>query len=919
MPTRVVSRESQASAIADFLTSVLVAPSALVMEGDAGIGKTTMWFEAVERAVADGFRVMAARPVAAESVLAYASLADMLSGVESATLAELPRPQRVALDRVLLRADAESHPVDQRAVAAGVLSIVGILAEKTKVLIAIDDLQWLDSSSRLVVAFVARRLVGPVGVLATVRTGDNESAASWLQLPRPDMDRRITLPPMTVGALHAVISQRLGHSFSRPTMVHIEQVSGGNPFYALEFARAMGGRQSSTGMSLPDSLTELIRQKLHGLDSDLDDALLAVACLSAPAVGLVARCLGSDPDSVAARLEDAENRGVIEINGDQLRFSHPIFARGVYHEATPEQRRTMHNRLAAVVEEPELRARHLALGSTTADSATLQALDSAAESAHSRGAPAAAAELIDLAISLGRTTPRRLISSAGHHFNAGDSGRARTLLEEALAQLEPGALRAEAASLLGYVRLLDDSFPEAAALLEGALAEVGDDPAVLVPMLVTLSFALFNAGRLEASAQRVEEAVTRADDSGRPDLLSQALGMRATVRFLGGRGVDEAGLRRALELEDRTANIPFALRASVQNAILRSCAGELDWAHDELTALRQRCIEHGQEGELMLVAFHGVLVEIWRGQFAVAALIAEDTMQLARQLGGDLPLSVALTCRALLAAYMGRVDEARTDVDEAHAANQRCGSVRLGEWPTTALGFLEVSLGNYREALNAVGPLVVKVEMAPTTTEIIAASFIPDAVEAMVALGRLDSADRLISVVERNGARLKRDWMLAIGGRGRGMLLAARGDVAAAVDTVEQAMVAHTRMSMPFERARTQLLLGQLQRRQRAKDASAASFHDALHAFEQLGTPLWVDRARAELGRVSVGARRTVELSSSERQVAELAAAGMTNRKIAAAMFISPKTVESNLARIYAKLGIHSRAELGRHVGQRNA
>jgi ATP/maltotriose-dependent transcriptional regulator MalT len=427
---------------------------------------------------------------------------------------------------------------------------------------------------------------------------------------------------------------------------------------------------------------------------------------------------------------------------------------------------------------------------------------------------------------------------------------------------------------------------------------------------------LFNIGRLSAALQRVEEAVTHAESFRRPDLLSQALAMRATVRFLRGDGVDEPGLRRALEFDDHKADMPFALRPTVHNAIIRSCTGELDSAHSEFTVLRQRCIEHGQDGELMLVAFHGGLVEIWRGHFAAAALIAEDTMQLAQQLGGDLPLSVALTFRAVSGAYLGRVDGARADVDEARAAIARCGSKRLGEWPATALGFLEVSLGNYDAALDAVAPLVAKVQMESDCTEIIAASFIPDAIEAMVALGRLEPAEQLVSALLRNGERLQRDWMLAVGGRGRGMLLAARGDTSAAVEAVEQAIFAHDRLAMPFERARTQLVLGQLQRRKRLKDASAVVFSDALQTFEQLETPLWADRARAELGRVNVDARRTVGLSSSERQVAELAASGMTNRNIAAAMYISPKTVESNLSRIYAKLGIRSRAELGQRIGQ---
>lgn len=916
MATGVVGREEQASAIADFLASIVAEPLGLVLEGEPGIGKTTLWLEAVRQAEDRGFRVMMARPVAAESVLAYASLADMLDDCDQALLADLPSPQRAALDRVLLREGAEGLPVDQRAVAAGFLSVVSALAEKSKVVLAIDDVQWLDSSSRLAVAFAVRRLTGPVGMLATIRTGENAAVGSWLQLPRPDAVRRIAMPPMSVGALYAVLADRLGRSFTRPAIVRIGELSGGNPFYALELARAAGDRPLSADISLSDGLNDLIRSKIRSAASDIGDVLLAVACLAEPTVQLVGRALGWHSDTVVALLEWAEDRELVEIGGGQLRFSHPLFARGVYDDATPERRRAMHRRLADVVDEPELRARHMALASTTGDPATLVALDAAAESARSRGAPAAAAELIDLAMGLGGDTPERRIAAAGHHFSAGDSARARTLLEHTIDGLAPGVLRAQAAGLLGYVRLLDDSFPQAAELLEGALAEAADAPPVLVPMLVTLSFALFNTGRLDEAVQRAEDAVAHAERFGRRDLLSQALSMRAMVLLLRGDGLDEAGMRRALELEDRQANTPIALRPTVHNAIMRSCTGELDWAHAELTTLRKRCIEHGEDGELMLASFHGTLVQVWRGRFADAALIVEDTVALAQQLGGDLPLSVALTSRCLVSAYLGRVDDARADVAAAREASRRCGSTRLGEWPATVLGFVEVSVGNYRAALDAVEPLVMSLASAPNATEIIAASFVPDAVEAMVQLDQRELAEPLVSALERNGTRLQRDWMLAIGARCRGLLSAARGDLTEAVAAVERAMEVHQRLPMPFERARTQLLLGQLQRRLRLRDVSAATLADALTAFERLGTPLWADRARAELGRTEVGARRRPSLSASEQRVAELAASGMTNRTIAAAMFISPKTVEATLARVYAKLGIRSRAELGRRIGE---
>jgi DNA-binding CsgD family transcriptional regulator len=270
----------------------------------------------------------------------------------------------------------------------------------------------------------------------------------------------------------------------------------------------------------------------------------------------------------------------------------------------------------------------------------------------------------------------------------------------------------------------------------------------------------------------------------------------------------------------------------------------------------------------------------------------------------------------MLGAYAGRVAEVRRDTADALAAAGRCSSRRLAEWSVTNLGFLEVSLGRYAEALSTLAPLVEAMRDKPLSTEIIAAAFIPDAVEAMVALGRLDEAEPMIDRLERNGRRLDRAWMLAVGARCRGLLLAARGDVEAASSAARGAMVEHERLPMPFERARTELLLGQLERRQRRRDAAAATLRSALATFEQLGATLWAERARDELARTVSTRRRAEALTVAEQRVAELAASGITNRDMAAALFITPKTVEANLTRIYRKLGIHSRAELGRLMGE---
>jgi hypothetical protein len=434
MPTGIVGRPEESRAISGFLASTANWPAALLVEGEAGIGKTTLWSFGVEHARALGFLVLSARAAAAESVLAYTSLADLLSELDVAVFADLPNPQRIAMDRVLLRgAGDEDEATDPRAVAAGFLSVVERLADESSVLLAIDDLQWLDTSSRNVVAFAARRLVGRVALLGTVRTDpESKAAASWLQLPRTDAIGRIWVAPLSLGNLHVVISERLGLSLPRPTMVRIHEISGGNPFYALELARTIGHRAGTVEMPLPGTLAELVRARIGYADAAAREAMLAAACVAAPTVELVARVTDSDEDRVVGLLEDAESKGIVGIDGQWIRFAHPLLAAGVYAAAAPAQRRAMHRRLAGIVEEPELHARHLALSVTRGDTHTLQALDAAAERALIRGAPAAAAELLDLATRLGGDTPERRIRLAHHQFNAGDADRARVLLNRTI-------------------------------------------------------------------------------------------------------------------------------------------------------------------------------------------------------------------------------------------------------------------------------------------------------------------------------------------------------------------------------------------------------------------------------------------------------------------------------------------------------
>jgi DNA-binding CsgD family transcriptional regulator len=908
MPS-VVSRPLEIRAVSKFLESAAHQPSALVIEGEPGIGKTTLWLSAVERARDNGCRVFSARVGRAESMLAYAAVADLLRDVDANILAGLPDVQRLAVDRVLLRASSEDHATDQRVVAAAFAAVFERLAADARVLIAIDDAQWLDRSSQDVISFAARRLRSPVGLVLTERSdADGANTASWLQLSRPDGIERLRVGPLSLGALHVLISGRLGHAFSRPTMVRISEISGGNPFFALELARAIDVGSSGPQRALPGSLAELMRLRIGRLDRDARKLLLAAASVADPTVELLTEVTGAPIDS----LDEAEAKGIVGIDGNVVRFTHPLLAQSVYADASAAERRAMHRSLAQSVTLPELRARHMALAASSADPDTLHALDSAAEEAAARGAPAAAAELVELAIGLGGDSPDRRINGAVHHFNAGDPERARASLEPTLGVLTAGARRGAALNLLAGIHLYDDNWSEAVTVLERALADAEDNPALLVQTLILLAFGQRMISRYEESLATARKAVTEAEHYGDPALVSSALAMSVQLNFMFGNGVDEISLRRAVELEDPDADLLIPFSASMIEGLMMAWTGRLDDAQARMEALQRRCTERGAENDLTAVESCEAMIETWRGNLGAADRLAEEAVLRAEQGSGS--LSIARSMQAMVMAYLGRVQVSRDAARHALEIANRTASPRLAEWPTMTLGFLEVSLGHYAEALEVLAPMQRTLEAIPGT-EIMTASFIPDAAEAMIALGRSDEAEPLIEALERNGRRLNRSWMLAVGGRCRAMLSAARGDVEAASDTAQEAMAEHDRLPMPFERARTQLLLGQLQRRQRQKERARATLREALQSFEAMGAPLWAGRVQSELTRAEVVPTHDRSLTPSERRVAELAASGMTNKDVATALFISPKTVEANLVRIYRKLGIKTRAELGRIIG----
>ncbi|MGB3332123.1 MAG: AAA family ATPase [Mycobacterium sp.] len=903
-------RRAETSAVCAFLEAALTEPATLLLEGEAGIGKSTLLWEAAAAASERGYQVLSAAGAPTEVRYAYAAVADLLGGVHSEALAQLPDEQREAVERIML-GGGDGPGSDERMVATAFLAVLRRLSSVAPVLLCVDDVQWLDMSSQMVIGFAQRRLTGRVGLLLAVRTGAMAAAdMSWLSSARPGAVARLRIAPLTLGGVHALISARLGHTLPRPSITRIYEISGGNPFFALELARFIAEDPARAAVELPEALAVLVGHQIGcSEDDDVAAVLLAAACAAAPTVERVSLATGINADRVVELVESQQANGVVEIHGSRIRFHHPLFATGVYSAAGPAARRAMHRRLAETVEEAELTARHLALAATSADPQVLQALDEAAEVTRARGAPAVAAELIELAINLGGDTPLRRMAAAEQHFRAGAIAPTRAHLQAILdGASSPPGLRCTAMIALAAVTGYDGSLVAAAELLAQAIDQSADNPVLQLQarlLLVPLARVIGNG---QESVDLARVAVAQADQLGIPGLHSQALTIQAVVRFWHGLGLDPHTLQLALDLEDPDGGAAATYRASTVAPVIRSWAGELNDAPRQIRAIRHRLLEGGTETDILWMADYATMVELWLGHYAAAGEIADEAMQRAEQMGAEMVLVCARARRAAVAAYTGAVDVARRAAGAVIDTSRVSGDVLHRQAATATLGFIDVSLGDHTAAITTLAPLLAAFD-PDHDTEMMVGAYLPDAVEALVALGRLDEAEPLIVALETNGARLDRPWMLAVGARGRSHWLAARGELDAAERTALEALVHHGRLPMPFEAARTQLLLGQVQRRRRRKQDAQASLSTALATFERLGAPLWARRARAELDRMTAAVPGR-GLTSAERRVAEHAAAGLSNKQIAAELFIAEKTVEMTLSTVYRKLGIRSRAGL---------
>lgn len=902
-----IGRVGEAAAVARFLERVPDGPVGLVIEGEAGIGKTTVWLEAVRAAEERGYRVLQARPAEAEAELSYAALSDLLGGVVDDVSGELPLPQRQALEMALLRREADA-PADPRTTASALVGVLTILVADRPLVVAVDDVQWLDRASARALEFAVRRLPARLGMVVA-RRADGEGAAP-LGLDRaldPEALEHLVLGPLSLAALHHLIERRLAIKLTRPMLVRVEDVSGGNPFYALEIARALArdGGQLALGdpLPLPRSLQEFVSDRVRRLSAPAQAAALAAAALSRPTAASVAAALGPGVDADAALLE-GEEAGVLVWDGERLRFSHPLLASAIYGSVATARRRELHRRLADIVVDAEERARHLAHSVTAADEAAAGEIEKAAGLAERRGAPEAAAELYEAAC---RLTPegrqedlsRRMLGGASALAMAGDLAGARSLATRALETARTGSLRARVLLLLGSLASYTEIIEARIDYHERALAEAGDDHRLRAEILLArIEEIIVDPQQAARHADEAIKLLRRLDDRS---LLAQALMNKFIAGSVLGRGARAELLDQALALEAESGG--------------RRLVWPLIWFHwvDDLNATRARyrlheelCRDHGDVvGAAEIVEFLA-MVEFRAGNWDEAERALEDACATLEQFEQRGPVTASLADRSVIDAHRGRIERARATmlqiVDGVDPLDVFWRMVCR-----SALGAVEFCDGNYDGADRAWTQMAQEAEVVGWK-DFLEDRSEPDHVEALVAMGERERARRLLAQLEWRGRTLPRLWIDAALPRARALVLAAEGDLAGAKAELEAAPAVP---ALPFERARMLLVKGQIERRANQKLAAKESLTEALAVFEHLGSSPWAERTRAEIGRLGLRHRPPDELTASERRIAELAAAGLRNRQVAEAAFVSPKTVEANLARVYRKLGIRSRAELG--------
>jgi DNA-binding CsgD family transcriptional regulator len=926
MARTLIGREGDLASIQAFLLDVKGGPAIMLLEGDPGIGKTSVWEAGLTMAEDEGLEILSFKPSQAETSMAFAGLTDLLADVPDEAFAPLG-PQRDAVMAALLRSAAPAT-ADPRALSMGTLGVVCERAANRPVLLAIDDLQWVDKGTIAVLAFVLRRLEDEsVGLLATARTEEPVPASFGLERQPEGRVRRRVINPLGLEETQELIADRLERTFPRALLTRVHRASGGNPLFALELATAAADRgalRPDQPLEIPGTLREAVAGRVQRLPEAVRPVILATALQARPSVSILKAALGSGIDD---HLKRAVRTDVLRLDGDRIRFSHPLLAEVAIAEATEADRRALHRKLADAVTDHDERARHLALSIDEPDEAVAAELEKAAHRAHVRGAVDAASELADLSRKLTpdteREARRRRTSVAGdYRFAAFDVEGARALLQEVVDDLEPGPARAEVLIRLSQVLLYGDDQSLVLDILRKAVDEAGTDIRVRAAAEMHLAFQLGVLGQFAASAEAARKALPMAEAHGDPIMQIEFHFMIAMANMADDPKTAAAHTSTARNLLDRVApgsgsELPMAMRPLSIVGFLLKILDDLSGSRVAYEGEHRTVMDRGAEMDLPILLGFLAELECWAGRLDVAAEYAARAYRVSLLSDSPSLRSFGEFSRTLVAAYRGDLDSARDSARKAIRAGTESGLPQPAVYVMQVMGFVELSAGDHAAAHEQLQPLVDFVRQTgirdPAWIR-----FQPDEIEAMIGLGRLDEALEYLEGFESAARKTGRPWPLATAARSRGLMHAALGELVEAEQALQEALGHHGRLAMPFELARSLLALGQVQRRLKRRRAARETLARAASIFEQYGNAVWRAKVEAELARLG-GRHAAGGLTETESRVAELIAEGLTNREVATRLFMSPRTVEATLARAYRKLGVASRAELGSKIAERES
>jgi DNA-binding CsgD family transcriptional regulator len=881
---------------------------ALVVRGEPGIGKSALLQYACARA--NGMLVLSARGVESEADLPFAGLSDLLQPVVD-KLAAIPPPQAEALAASL----ALGPPArgDRFAVAAGTLSLLGAAAGERPLLAVIDDVQWIDSASAGALRFALRRLEGErVAALLAVRDGE-PSPLDGAGLPE------LMLEGLQPDAARALLGERAPALASRVAARLIEETRG-NPLALEEIPTLLTDEQVTGVAPLPDPLPlaagieRSFRRRLLSLPPRAAAALVVAAASQRDDLGVIMRAIAARGLEAGA-LDAAERAGLVATAEGRLEWRHPLLRAAVYQGASPSERRSAHRALAVVSETGSVgeRAWHFAAAATGPDDSVAAELERAALDARTRLGTLAAAHMLERAAELSRDREgraRRLLEAANDMCASGHLDRARSLLDQARRSTRDPLVAADIELLRGVIAMWSSDAEHALSLLVGATERIErSDPARAIRLLCEAGIACQMKGDNRTTheiARRAQQLAARADRRHRllaDDLLVNAQLLsgvpRTRLRVL-------AHLRRRVEPDD-----PF----DDEMRFTALVAHPLVWIEDH--GLAQRVLDwrlesvhrSGSFGHIPFVLACQSELAFRTGRFTAAYSAGQESVRLAEDMELLNLLSFCLVSLARVEAVTGRVAECREHTARALELADAFGIHSVRVFALSVLGLLELGLGRTAEALDrleGLDALVDRIELGhPNVVQ-----WRADLIEAQVLSRRLDAARGSLAILSAEAARTESAWATGAAARSRGMLADEPFE-----PEFEEALRHHG--AFPFERARTELRLGERLRREKRPVEARAPLQSALRLFEELGAEPWAERARAELAGTGIRPVRPTpptewRLTPQELRIAELASDGATNREIAARLFLSPKTVGYHLGKVYAKLGIRSRTQLAR-------